>query len=187
MRLVFIYGPPAVGKTTIGRIVSQTTGFSFFFNHATVPAARAVFPDHHNPRFKDAYSQLLKSFRLSGIAAAARQDVDIIFTLAYSGSVDDAFIKEIVNVVKDRGGSVYFVQLHAADEILFSRVHTKEREALLKITDPTRLAALLKERDLRASVPYDDILHIDTEHVAAEEAAQQIIETFRLPQYRQRE
>lgn len=187
MRLLFIYGPPAVGKTTIGRLVSQKTGFSFFFNHATVPAARAVFPDHHNPKYKEAYSQLLKSFRLDGIAVAVKQDIDIVFTLAYSGSVDDAFVKEIVNIVKDRGGFVHFVQLHATNETLFSRVHTKERETLLKIADPTRLASLLEERDLRVSVPYKDVLHIDTEQMPVENAVEQIMQTFHLPSHTQLE
>ncbi len=49
MKLIFIYGPPAVGKTTVGRELANITGYKFFYNHLTVPAAKAIFPDNHEP------------------------------------------------------------------------------------------------------------------------------------------
>jgi len=36
--LVFIVGPPAVGKMTVGRELSSLTGFPFFHNHLTIEA-----------------------------------------------------------------------------------------------------------------------------------------------------
>jgi len=35
MELVVVFGPPAVGKMTVGREICLLTGFKFFHNHTT--------------------------------------------------------------------------------------------------------------------------------------------------------
>ena len=180
MHLVFIYGPPAVGKTTIGREIARRTGYSFFFNHATVPAARAVFPHRHDPRYAEAYSDLLKALRYDGIKAAAETNTSIIFTLAYSGRVDDDFVTSIVDIVKRHGGTTDFIQLYAPDDTLYERVGRSDRALLEKVTDPEHLRELLRSRDLRARVPYDAVLHIDTTTISPATAAQKSINYFKL-------
>jgi hypothetical protein len=49
MRLVFLYGPPGVGKLTVGRELAALTGFKLFHNHLGVNAVRAVFPPGTEP------------------------------------------------------------------------------------------------------------------------------------------
>lgn len=180
MRLIFIYGPPASGKTTIGRILAHKTKYDFFYNHATTSAARAIFPHRHDPQYTDRYSALLKELRLAGIRAAADADLDIIFTLAYSGTVDNDFVGAIVNEVAKRGSTTHFVQLHASDPVLFERVNDPTRRRLGKIINPAQLKTHLLSRDLRAQVPYDDVLYIDTADHTPEQSAQMIVDTFYL-------
>jgi hypothetical protein len=36
MDLVFLYGPPAAGKFTVGRELAAITGFGLFHNHLTL-------------------------------------------------------------------------------------------------------------------------------------------------------
>ena len=36
MKLVILYGPPGVGKLTVGRELAARTGFKLFHNHLTV-------------------------------------------------------------------------------------------------------------------------------------------------------
>jgi replication-associated recombination protein RarA len=43
MKLLFLYGPPAVGKLTVAREVSALTGYRLFHNHLTVNLTLAVF------------------------------------------------------------------------------------------------------------------------------------------------
>jgi len=180
MKLVFIYGPPASGKTTVGREIARRTGFSFFFNHVTVPAARAVFPRRHDPKYELAYSDLLKELQYAGIKAAVLTDVNIIFTLAYSGTVDDVFVESVVDLVESHGGTVQFVQVHAPYEVLFERVSHPDREMLGKVTDAHHLQDLLQTRDLRAAVRYDTVLHIDTGSISPVDAAERAINHFAL-------
>lgn len=180
MKLIFIYGPPAVGKTTVGGELAHHTGFRFFYNHLTVPAAKAIFPDHHEPILNEGYSKLLKQMRLAGIEAAARENFDTIFTLAYSGLVDDVFIDKIVQTVESFGGVVYFVQLQAPDEVLLSRVSNESRKAIAKISDPERLRALLESRTMHESVKYNNLLKLNTAELSPLEASHKIVSYFEL-------
>ncbi len=43
MQLVFLYGPPGVGKYTIGLELAARTGFRLLHNHLTVNLVSAVF------------------------------------------------------------------------------------------------------------------------------------------------
>lgn len=42
-RMIFLYGPPAVGKLTVANLVSERTGFRVLHNHLTIDAITPVF------------------------------------------------------------------------------------------------------------------------------------------------
>ena len=44
MTLVIIFGPPAVGKMTVGLELERLTGFRLFHNHMTVDPVIRLFP-----------------------------------------------------------------------------------------------------------------------------------------------
>ena len=44
MRLVFIYGPPGVGKLTVATALATLTGYRLCHNHLTVNLVTALFP-----------------------------------------------------------------------------------------------------------------------------------------------
>lgn len=43
MNLVFLYGPPAVGKLTVATILAEKTGYTLFHNHQIINLLRNVF------------------------------------------------------------------------------------------------------------------------------------------------
>lgn len=178
MNLIMLYGPPAVGKLTIGTELAKRTGYHVFHNHLTVPAARAIFPAGHAGTQGRAYSDLLKRMRLDAIRAAASANVDIICTLAYSGDVDDTFITDIVTSVQASKGQVCFVQLGAPDAVLAGRVSNASRQALGKMTDPEKLHMILTTRDARARVKYPDVLQIDTSQQNPTQIVKHIVDAF---------
>ncbi len=178
MRLLFIYGPPASGKYTIGSELAKRTGYKLFHNHVTVPVARVLFPDTHESRHGEAYSDLLKQLRLDVIQAAAREDINLIFTLAYSGEVDDEFIDHIVQAVESHGGNTYFIQLTAPDHTLMERVSNPSRKKLAKMDSPAHLKQVLATRDMRTSVKYPNVLHVDTSALSPVEACDRIAKHF---------
>ncbi len=50
MKLVVIFGPPAVGKMAVGRELAKLTGFKLFHNHMTIELVIEFF-DYGTPKF----------------------------------------------------------------------------------------------------------------------------------------
>ncbi len=102
--------------------------------------------------------------------------------MAYSGAVDDSFVKQVSELFTSKGGLVVFVQLQASDETLLQRVTSQSRVDLRqgKMTDPEHLRQMLKTRDMHTSVQYPDVLKIVTENYTPIDAARLIVHTFRL-------
>lgn len=178
--LIFIYGPPAVGKLTVARELAELTDYRLFHNHLTVPTVNAIF----GRRSEDpARSQLLKRLRVVSMTAAAEAGIDIIFTAAYSGGdADEAFVRQFVAPFEATGGRAMFIQLYAPAEVLLQRVGNDSRKSpeLQKSFDPDWYREKLKRRDIRVSVAYEGILHLETTEVPAAVTAQKIVEHFSL-------
>ena len=58
--LIFIIGPQAVGKMTVGQQLSRATGYKFMSNHQTIELLLPIF-DYGTPSFQ----RLLFDFRVS--------------------------------------------------------------------------------------------------------------------------
>ncbi|OLE70972.1 hypothetical protein AUF78_04195 [archaeon 13_1_20CM_2_51_12] len=43
VRLVFIYGPPAVGKLTVAIELSKQIGFKLYHNHVSIDFVKSIF------------------------------------------------------------------------------------------------------------------------------------------------
>lgn len=69
-RVVFIYGPPAVGKLTVASLLAERTGYRLSHNHAIIDAVAPVF-DHGTKPFRE----LVNRFREEIIETAAREGV----------------------------------------------------------------------------------------------------------------
>lgn len=160
-RLVYLYGPPAVGKLTVAKQLQERTGIRLFHNHLTVDALVSVF-DFGSPPF----SELLHRVRLDVFATAARTGVDVLFTNNSAWAVDDgrakfaAFAGTVRRTVEDSGGVVHFVRLVAPLNVLLERVANESRRAHGKLLDPARLEQILEVHDDRSL--HDDDLVIDT-------------------------
>ena len=77
MKLIFIHGPAAAGKLTVGRALEDLTGFRLFHNHLVVDTLLSVFP-FGTPSFVALREQIW----LSVFEAAAKDGISTIFTFA---------------------------------------------------------------------------------------------------------
>ena len=75
MRLLVIFGPPAVGKMTVGRAVAARSDFRLFHNHATIEPLLDVF-DYGTPPFVT----LMTEWRSRVVEEAAAFGTDLVFT-----------------------------------------------------------------------------------------------------------
>jgi deoxyadenosine/deoxycytidine kinase len=169
-RLVFLYGPPAVGKLTVARAIADRLPFRILHNHVTIDAVTAVLPFG-----TDTFWRVVGRFRRDLVAAAAEERIDLIYTYVFAPG-DERHVAEIVSSYEEVGGAVSFVQLLAPREVLLRRVLSESRRQHGKIADPQTLERLLNEYDDFAATPDCDSLTIDLGETSAQDAADLVID-----------
>jgi hypothetical protein len=183
-----IFGPPAVGKMTVGRAVCELTDFRLFLNHDTIEPLAAVF-GQDSPAFRS----LSGEFRRRVVEEAAASGVRLALTQVWNlqGEEDARWVSGLVAPYADAGLRVSFVELNAdlptrlarnraedrlrlkpsKRDLAWSDAHLHEREARMVMnTDPdVSMAAdmvLAAHRHLR----------LDTQHLGPQAAAEHIVE-----------
>ena len=96
-----IFGPPAVGKMTIGRRVVERTGFRLLHNHALIEPLLEVF-DYGTPPFV----RLLREMRRRVVEEAAAFGTDLVLTYVWGLELEED-VEELSQQIApyvDRGG-----------------------------------------------------------------------------------
>lgn len=125
MRFVCVFGPPAVGKMTVGREIARRTGFKLLHNHMTVDPVLDIFPFGSPP-----FGRLVSEFRRRIIEEAVSADLPgLVFTIVWG--VEDVSDRDLlasyVDIVESGGGRVSFVELSAPLEVRLERNETEHR------------------------------------------------------------
>lgn len=170
MLLLFLYGPVASGKLTIGRLVAERTGIPLFHNHLIVDAVAAVFPFGSEP-----FVRLREGFWLETMGAAAQAGRSLIFTFAPEPTVAEDFPERAAQRVTAAGGRVLHVALDLDREEQERRLVDPARGAFGKLRSPEILRELRSAMAARmAAMPVPD-LRIDTGKTAPTTAAEAIV------------
>jgi hypothetical protein len=184
MRFVIIFGPPAVGKMTVGDALSKLTGLKLFHNHMTIELMLNFFPFGH-PQFH----LLVGEFRRRIFEEVAASDLPgLIFT--YVWALDHAGDKEQIDsycaIFRQQGAEIYFVELQA-DQAERIRRNTTEFRLAQKASkrDLAGSERRLLEADQRYKLNSDNdffyqenYLKINNTALSPEESAQRIVDAF---------
>lgn len=138
MQLVVMFGPPAVGKMTVGRELARLTGYRLFHNHMTVEPVLDLFEFGSPP-----FTRLVDEFRRRILEEAASSDLPgLVFTFVWAldDPGDRALVEEYLGIVEARGGTTYVVELAAPLDVRLERNAT-----------PLRLDHKRSKRDVEAS------------------------------------
>jgi hypothetical protein len=189
MTLVIIFGPPAVGKMTVGYELERLTGLRLFHNHMTIDLVLRFFEFGRPP-----FQRLVSEFRARIFEEVAASDLPgLIFT--YVWALDDPRDKEFIDrsteVFRARGADVCFVELQATQE---ERLRRNETEFRLAQKPPKRDLSRSRQRLLEDDKRYrlsssssdeffyqERYLKLDTTALAPDVVARQIAITFGLP------
>jgi chloramphenicol 3-O-phosphotransferase len=144
MRLVFLHGPPAVGKLTVARELAKLTSFHLFHNHLTVDLVTALFAFGTEP-----FIRLREQIWIDAFAEAARSETSLIFTFNPERTVREHFINDAVQTVEASGGQVVFVELTCAEADLEQRMAGESRKEFGKLT------SLEQYRELKRAGAFD--------------------------------
>jgi hypothetical protein len=183
--LVFIVGPPAVGKMTVGAALAARTGLKLFHNHRTIDLVLPFFAFGSPP-----FIRLVNEFRRRILEEVASSDLPgLIFTYvwAFDQPSDDAEVEAYSTVFKRRGGAVFYVELQASQAVRLRRNETEFRLA----EKPFKRDLVESRRQLMSADKYQldsgdrfdgraDYLRIDNTDLSPRDVADQIIRTFDL-------
>lgn len=175
MKLIFIYGPPAVGKLTVAEELGRLTNFVVWDNHRSLDAVLPLFA-FGTPSL----NRLVEQIRVSVLQEAAREGVDAIFTFVYAHPLDTAHVERIAGAVEREGGDVCFVQLLCTPETQDLRVMAEDRARRQKLRSAEVIRQMREDYDLVTPIPGRETLSIDTTHLPPAETAARIAAHYRL-------
>ena len=124
--LLFIIGPQAVGKMTVGQELSRATGYKFMSNHQTIELLLPIF-DYGTPSFR----RLLFDFRMSifeEFATGERPGLLFSCVSDFDSALDRAQTECYAAPFLRRGGRVLFAELEASFETRLERNRTPNRQ-----------------------------------------------------------
>jgi hypothetical protein len=184
--LIFIVGPPAVGKMTVGFELAARTELKLFHNHHTIELLLPFFP-FGSPHF----SRLVREFRRRIFEEVAASDLPgLIFTYvwAFDQPSDHAVVAELASIFAERGGHVLFVELEADQAERLRRNETEFRLAhkpSRRDVESSRRRLLANDAEYKLNsdgyfVGRPDYLRIDNTSISAEDVAVAVIRHFSL-------
>ena len=183
--LVFIVGPPAVGKMTVGQELSALTGLPLFHNHLSIEAVLPVFSFGTEP-----FNRLVTNFRERMLAEVAESDLPgLIFTYvwAFDDPGDLDYVQGLKTTFEGRGGKVVFAELRADLETRLERNGSADRlAAKASKRDLMKPRERLLDADARyrlnsdGDFPFPDHVLIDNSRLSASSVALQVARYFQL-------
>ena len=177
MRLLILFGPPSVGKATIGRIVEAKTDFKLFHNHMVMDGIMHIFGVG-----TPSEDRLSKLVRTQIVEEAADAGIDLIFTYVWNFGLEKGKVN--IDAYKDiyekNGGEVLFVELVAPLNVRIERASHPDRKRLkAHAPDAKRVEQLEASLDFNSPSPFfypDAYARIDTTDKSPEQTAQEVIE-----------
>jgi shikimate kinase len=187
MKFIVIFGPPAVGKMSVGYELARLTGLKLFHNHMSIDLGLNFF-EFGDPRFH----HLVSEFRRLVFEEVAASDLPgLIFTFVWALDLESekAYIDQSCQIFRERGADVYFVELEAE---LSERLKRNESEFRLSQKAPKRNLEHSRHRLLEDGANYklnsdddffykENYLKIENTNLSACDAAQRIIHAFKIP------
>lgn len=177
MKLLIIFGPPAVGKLTVGKLIEAQTDYKLFHNHAVIDGIMHIFG-----RGTPAEDRLSRIVRESVIKEAADSGINLVFTYVWNFSRDKGRhnIDAYKALYESRGGEVLFVELVAPAAVRAERAGDPARHRIKpSAPTPEDVTAEGDSPKFKSPAPFyypDVYLQIDTANKTPNEIAAQIID-----------
>lgn len=173
--LIYLVGPPAVGKLTLAQEISRRRGAVVVDNHLISDPVFVPMAFGRGQALET--TDLLRERVFDVVLAATRMapsDVSHIFTnWLQDRPAAGARVEQLRAVAADRGARFVPVWLDAQPAVLARRVGSMDRSRRAKIVDPQVLTEVLGVPRLPAP---DDALVIDTSQLTCAEVAD-LVET----------
>lgn len=166
MYVIFIHGPVAAGKHTVGTALAERLNIPLFHNHLAVDLAKSLFDFG-----TEAFIALREEIWIATFSQAARAGQPFIFTFNPEATVDPGLIGRLQAIVEDANGRVHYVALTCSEDAVIERLGNESRAKFGKLVD----ANLYHQIKTHGGFDFPPLPHpvitIDTEIMPPEDAA----------------
>ena len=184
-KFVFIYGPQAVGKMTVGQALSRITRLKLFHNHMTIEMLHPLFG------YTAEMWRLAKLFRNEIFEAYSKTDnYGLIFTKVwdFSSEKECQEIERMCGIFESKNIEVYFIELEADTEERLNRNRTSNRlehkptKRNIQESEDHLLSTMESKRlnSLEGELETEHYLRINNTNLSAEEVVHKIKNHFNL-------
>ncbi|MDX8355274.1 AAA family ATPase [Cognatiyoonia sp. IB215182] len=175
MQLIYLHGPPAVGKLTVASQLVETTGARLFDNHVAIDLARSVLSFE-----QDGFWELVKRARLLVLETVTQQNVPlVIMTSCYSDPEDRETLEAYEEVLSRFNAKILPVYLQCSEEEMRRRVTNPDRKERRKISSELDLKQFINDT-ICTPIPRQNCLRLSTEGVSPRDTADRICRHFDL-------
>ena len=176
MKVIFIHGPAASGKHTIGTLVSKELGLPLFHNHLTIDLAKTLFAFGTKE-----FSQLRAEIWRSSFRIATETAQSFIFTYNPERTVDPTLLAGLHSIVEESGGEMLYVALQCSQTEILNRIENESRTRFNKLTSRSLFLELTAQGAFESVPLPSPWMEINTESLSATQAAEAIISGIRPP------
>ncbi len=180
--VVFIYGPFAVGKLTVAKILSKKLGYKLIHNHHLNDFLLEIF-DRHSYEL----DFMKDNMRYSLLENVVKTKTSIVATHAYThnfvsrtGLSDPKFIQDMSYKLEKAGSRFLPVHLKAQSEELLKRVSMSSRKKFKKLTSKKIMLQEISRKDWQTSPKLKNNFIIDNTNLSPEKVSNMIIKKFNL-------
>lgn len=183
--LLYIVGPPAVGKMAVGHEIASRTGFRLFHNHLSIEPVLRFF-SFGTPSF----IRVVEQFRQGIFEEVANSELPgLIFTFVWAFNLpsEAETLERYSAPFKARGSRILFLELSATQEERLRRNETEFRlreKASKRNVEESRLRLLEIDGKYQLNTTGErdgqDYLRIDNTKLSPEEVAERLVAEFRL-------
>ena len=186
MTFLILFGPPAVGKMSVGKALAEQTDLKLFHNHMSIELVLNFF-DFGEGGFEK-LNKGIREMILREISESDLKGVIFTFVWALDDEEDKEYLDDFIAIYEAKGADIFFVELEAELET-----------RLIRNRHPLRLAEKASKRDLerseRALLKHEEqyrfnslpgefegkkYLRINNNDLSPEEAAARIAQHFQL-------
>lgn len=185
VKFIVIFGPPAVGKMSVGAALASRTGLLLFHNHVAIEPALQLFPFGSLP-----FNRLVRTFRSQVFHEVAQSgSPGLIYTFLWNlgDERDKQYIDDVASLFRSHGADIHYVELYAPLEERLKRNRTEERLR----EKPSKRDLEASERRLLSNEVHrlnsdgdffypEQHLRIDNTKLSAREAADRVVQRFQL-------
>lgn len=171
--VVFLHGPAASGKHTIGRLLAERTGLPLFHNHLAVDLVTALFP-FGSPGFVALRARLW----LAAFEEAADAARSFIFTFHPEATVEPGLIRELEAIIGSAGGKVLYVELACPRDTILQRLGNESRAEFGKLTDRRLYEQIERDGGFEFPPLPEPLLRVDTGRMTPAQATEAIADAL---------